>query len=264
VRGRDAELIANCGVNCLIYGFAFCLLVFFFIQYLRRRSLRGGKNLDEIARRLNGQVHRAVKLEFPFVFYVHKNIQSYLRQGTNATGEIFATSVEACVGINGFFEATSRSWKRTFTPFARSVEVSLHPAFQVRATEGLLRSGTDLRALIVELDSLEKAMRLPVRLRFTLARLVLEVGGVLSADQCVDLDGRLDRVLAILGHEGVEGGFEIVSTAFDPSKGRCPVCAARIEGETRLCGKCRTPHHAECWAWQQGCAIFGCGGRTTG
>ena len=264
MRGDDAGLILNCGFNCLFYGFGFCIIVFCFIQYLRRRSLRSGRNLVEIANRLNGEVHRAVKLEFPFVFYVHKNIQTYLRQGTNATGEVFATSIEACVGINGFFEATSRSWKRTFTPFARSVEVSLHPAFQVRSTDGLLHSGTDLRALIVELDNLEKAMGKPVRLRFTLARLVLEVGGVLSANQCVDLDRRLDAILAILGHEGLEGAVEVVSTAFDPSKGRCPVCAARIEGEIRVCEKCRTPHHAECWSWQQGCALFGCGGRTAG
>jgi len=26
----------------------------------------------------------------------------------------------------------------------------------------------------------------------------------------------------------------------------------------RTCGSCRTPHHAECWAENKGCTVFGC------
>jgi hypothetical protein len=43
----------------------------------------------------------------------------------------------------------------------------------------------------------------------------------------------------------------------------CRVCGTAIEKEKRvLCGQCRTPHHADCWAYNDGCAIFACGGRS--
>jgi Prokaryotic RING finger family 1 len=43
---------------------------------------------------------------------------------------------------------------------------------------------------------------------------------------------------------------------------RCPVCGTHIEDGRRVaCRKCATPHHAECWAYNDGCSTFACGGR---
>lgn len=47
----------------------------------------------------------------------------------------------------------------------------------------------------------------------------------------------------------------------DPAPARqvaCPVCACPIEGDPVTCPRCATPHHADCWEYSGGCAIFGC------
>lgn len=41
----------------------------------------------------------------------------------------------------------------------------------------------------------------------------------------------------------------------------CPVCGHRVEGDGRNCPKCGTPHHADCWKYSGGCAIYGCAAR---
>lgn len=38
----------------------------------------------------------------------------------------------------------------------------------------------------------------------------------------------------------------------------CPVCACPIEADPVICPRCSTPHHADCWEYSGGCAIFGC------
>lgn len=39
---------------------------------------------------------------------------------------------------------------------------------------------------------------------------------------------------------------------------RCPVCNSGVEGRTLACGRCAVPHHEDCFAYNGGCAIFGC------
>ncbi len=42
----------------------------------------------------------------------------------------------------------------------------------------------------------------------------------------------------------------------------CQVCGVKIEMAQRvLCSKCRTPHHSDCWGYNDGCSIFACGER---
>lgn len=43
----------------------------------------------------------------------------------------------------------------------------------------------------------------------------------------------------------------------------CPVCGEALEGRpVLLCTACGTPHHADCWNYGRGCAVFACGERT--
>ncbi len=42
--------------------------------------------------------------------------------------------------------------------------------------------------------------------------------------------------------------------------GRCPVCDCPLAPPLNTCARCRTPHHADCWGYFGGCAIFACGG----
>ena len=40
----------------------------------------------------------------------------------------------------------------------------------------------------------------------------------------------------------------------------CPYCRMplRETDAIKICASCRTPHHAECWAENKGCTVFGC------
>jgi hypothetical protein len=41
----------------------------------------------------------------------------------------------------------------------------------------------------------------------------------------------------------------------------CPVCGHPVAESALPCARCRTPHHADCWKYFGGCAIFACGVR---
>jgi hypothetical protein len=38
----------------------------------------------------------------------------------------------------------------------------------------------------------------------------------------------------------------------------CPVCMEAMTGDVKVCPRCGTAHHAECWEYQGGCGMFGC------
>jgi hypothetical protein len=40
--------------------------------------------------------------------------------------------------------------------------------------------------------------------------------------------------------------------------GSCPVCGDAIGEDPRVCPRCETLHHQECWKYVPGCAVFGC------
>jgi hypothetical protein len=50
---------------------------------------------------------------------------------------------------------------------------------------------------------------------------------------------------------------EPISLAPDPI---CGVCGDLIQGPSTACPQCETPHHAECWQYNEGCTVYGCQG----
>ncbi len=45
----------------------------------------------------------------------------------------------------------------------------------------------------------------------------------------------------------------------DPgSRAACPVCMGPLSGEVKICPACGAAHHAECWEFHGGCAMFAC------
>ncbi len=62
------------------------------------------------------------------------------------------------------------------------------------------------------------------------------------------------------GGRGEGSGSEVVAEG----AADCPVCGSSISGAVRVCGRCDTPHHAECWEYVGDCAIFGCRARPPG
>lgn len=44
----------------------------------------------------------------------------------------------------------------------------------------------------------------------------------------------------------------------------CQVCGEPLTGQpVVVCHRCRTPHHRDCWRYNRGCSVFGCGCRTS-
>ncbi len=44
----------------------------------------------------------------------------------------------------------------------------------------------------------------------------------------------------------------------DAAAGVCQVCSEKMETRVVYCGKCRTPHHEECWSYVGQCSTYGC------
>lgn len=42
----------------------------------------------------------------------------------------------------------------------------------------------------------------------------------------------------------------------------CPVCGEPVARDLVFCRRCKTPHHADCWQFINGCSVYGCGEKT--
>lgn len=51
---------------------------------------------------------------------------------------------------------------------------------------------------------------------------------------------------------------EVAPLAVNASAGECQVCSEKMETRVVFCGKCRTPHHEECWSYVGTCSTYGC------
>ncbi|MBI2932227.1 MAG: hypothetical protein HYY16_11295 [Planctomycetes bacterium] len=83
----------------------------------------------------------------------------------------------------------------------------------------------------------------------------LEAGPELQGfvDECFAI---VSRLLSLPDPESGTGAVVVQPNA------QCQVCGTTIEAADRvLCRKCRTAHHADCWAYNNGCSTFGCGER---
>jgi hypothetical protein len=51
---------------------------------------------------------------------------------------------------------------------------------------------------------------------------------------------------------------EATALAVDAKAGNCQVCGEQMDRRVVYCGKCRTPHHEECWSYIGQCSTYGC------
>ena len=55
----------------------------------------------------------------------------------------------------------------------------------------------------------------------------------------------------------------LVQISSEPSdeatEARCQVCGTSIDGAHVRCTRCDTPHHVDCWEFNEGCSTYGCG-----
>jgi len=99
--------------------------------------------------------------------------------------------------------------------------------------------------------------RVGLRIKAEPGRLEIEVRE--SVDDEAGLRGMLhsasDLVAALLApdSQGV-----VLDEFFEESGGVCPVCCTRLTEPLVRCGRCRAPHHRECWEYLGRCAVYGC------
>ncbi len=61
-----------------------------------------------------------------------------------------------------------------------------------------------------------------------------------------------------------EPGVRLQSAAPTADAPECQVCGSKLEDSNRVhCRRCRTPHHRDCWEYNEGCSTFACGERRT-
>lgn len=100
-----------------------------------------------------------------------------------------------------------------------------------------------------------------IDVRFADGQLVVQKLAIL--DQAVELSAFVRHTMELfdqamlsrsVGIEFVEQlGFQSLEEA------KCPVCLANIADDMVFCGRCKTPHHRECWVYSGKCATYGCG-----
>jgi hypothetical protein len=128
----------------------------------------------------------------------------------------------------------------------------------VRSAVDRLHELCGRRDLRIEADESGLYLTVPVSTYF-----VDDLNGVLDA-AC-----RLHDLLDAAGDGAVPAGsLHIVeSLSRVPGAGdseglpRCPVCATADGGEWVTCRQCGTPHHRDCWTYNESCAVYGCRGR---
>jgi hypothetical protein len=247
------------GGTIMIWALARVILA----AHFRRKGLQSGKGLRKIALALGGTVEPAPYGGFPYVAFTRNRAKCWYIQYVIGTSDVVVSAIEACIAAEGFFEASSRDSRRIPTAYPRAREFApKNQEFKFVSTDpgwGLRTLTDGLKEL---LEELHRQVRAPVRVQLTPARMTLEVES-LRVDPLL-LVGYLDKLAALLEDRVDDTKVRVLATGFDPSRGRCPVCAIKLDGSPTLCGKCRTPHHADCWNYAGRCAIFGCGSRNAG
>jgi hypothetical protein len=229
-------------------------------EYARRRTLKRGRDLSRFAEALEGEVVRTGH-EFPFVRFQRRGLRGFFLKWVMGSSDLIVSGFEICAGSEAFLEASARSSRRALTRFPRAIELTGPPGFRLVTTDAPWARQLMERQLARLLQQLQSLAGAPVRVQFTPARIRLEVERAVEPHQAEPLLAGLDSLLDLLGAGIDPRGVRILSTAFDPSKGRCPVCGQTAGAEPVLCPACSAPHHGDCWGYFGSCGVFGCGRR---
>ncbi|HEY3226823.1 MAG TPA: RING finger protein [Planctomycetota bacterium] len=249
-----------------------------------RRSQRriGGADLEELRRAYgafaaerDGRRLDRSPYEGPRVCYLHRAARAVLSVHGESIGwnEEFYTRLAYAVPpewrhrieIGPTF--TGELWDSPIPGLVRittgdaSFDLSLRVlASDPRAAQTILDPGTrralnDLRELLANGH---------IHLSTSPGRIVLQKRGILAEQPELSLfaglcDSIYDRICLAWQREN---GIEILEDAAPAPAGdpKCQVCSHAIPmGDRVQCRRCRTPHHADCWEFNGGCATFACG-----
>jgi hypothetical protein len=121
---------------------------------------------------------------------------------------------------------------------------------------GLLTGG--VRAALVMLARIRTG---PIVVTFERAQLVVQK--LATLDKSAELSAFVRHTMelydqAVLSRStGIEFVEQMSLQSIDDAK--CPVCCDVIEDDLVFCGRCKSPHHRECWHYSGKCATYGCG-----
>lgn len=75
----------------------------------------------------------------------------------------------------------------------------------------------------------------------------------------LELFDELATMASCFSGTGFSNGGFLIEMVSSSASGKCPVCSTPIGSTRSLCNSCQTPHHPECWTYNEGCAVFACG-----
>lgn len=100
-----------------------------------------------------------------------------------------------------------------------------------------------------------------IDVRFGGGRLLVQKLSVL--DQASELSALVRHAMELFDQAmlsrtvGIEFVEQLQLQSIDDAK--CPVCCDDIAEDLVFCGRCKTPHHRECWIYSGKCSTYGCG-----
>lgn len=226
-----------------------------------------------VAGRLDGEVQGAADIESPRMSFRHRLSRGVLcvTQSRVSPRSLHTQVVLSMpTGWNRRLEvvggAPARAWARP----AGLDRVATQSAGLVSSFE----VWTDAPARLAEVLTPEVrgiledwGRRFGVHLSIDPSRMLMRLPGIITET------GRLGhfvsdalRILDVLtGIWQKESGIEILDDGVDdPGPVICPVCASALENSGVQCRTCGTPHHPDCWDYNNGCSTFGCDGKTAG
>ena len=252
------------GFVSLAFTVGYGVLIFFFIWLwisLRRRQdqLRGGDLLQPLARELGLPVSRDPSTPMPFLRLDLRGLRAYFSLWSFGASSFRVISLlEIQVGCEGFLEATSRRGARHPTMTTRITQVDTATNYVIMTSQPRWAWTLVERPWMKILTELETTLRAPLRLQLTPSRVTIEAEKLLDAPGTRALLDAAGRILDDLSLSPTAEPVAILPHSAET--GRCPVCGTSAE-KAVACGGCRTPQHADCWAYLGRCGIFGCGGR---
>jgi len=86
-----------------------------------------------------------------------------------------------------------------------------------------------------------------------------------ARSEAVKAGPALEAVLAAhVFLKAFDHGTGVLSVEVGAAVGICQVCGTEMRSEVMHCGRCRTPHHEECWVYAGGCSTYGCAAKSNG
>jgi hypothetical protein len=235
----------------------------------RRRASRAGERPRAVPRLVTGAAEDRIRALAQFLdgevvdgaIRFSRNGVPYAFSMREGDSGLVVSSLDAKIGLRGRFEA--RSLKATMPEEPMAVGRRLNweiRGVRVLASDPEWAEGARGRGLLELLEEFKVWASAPFRVQASPAGMMVQVELPLRPGRVAALAGFLDRFIEILRRGQGDTGIRLLEV--EVGEGKCPVCLDALTAPQVACDRCRAPHHASCWTYNERCGIFGCGSRT--